>query len=148
MKFSIFFGFVFFCFCSCKNISAGSYPYAEIYKININADTLIKILRSIKQEDSNLLPPMELHLIDGKTDSTDYWYSFYFLNQSKNEIFFTWVREESREVTNFAFVSVSEGLRLGHWRKINKDFTGIENNIKKEEFKNLILNRIKNKLVK
>ena len=145
---TIFFGFVFFGFYGCNNFSAGSYPYAEVYKVNINADTLIKILTSIKQENSNLIPPSELHLIDGKSDSTDYWYSFYFLNQSKNEIFFTWVRGASREVSNFAFVSVSDGLKLARWKKINKDFTVIENNIKKEQFRNLILNKIKNRLIK
>ena len=43
---------------------------------------------------------------------------------------------------DFAFVGVKKDADLGNWKDINKDFDKLENKIRKEEFKALILNRI------
>lgn len=127
---------------SCNNFSAGSYANAEIYQYKINDDTLIKILTALKEKDSSLIPPIELGLVDGRSDSTDYWYHFYFFNKSENEIIHTWVRKKDDEITNFAFVGINKGLQLGNWKEINKDYNKVDNNNKKEDFQNFLLKRI------
>lgn len=127
---------------SCNNFSAGSYAYAEIYQYKINDDTLIKILTNLKEEDSSLIPPIELGLVDGRSDKTDYWYHIYFFNKNKNEIIHTWVRKQDNEITNFAFVGINQGLQLGNWKEINKDYNKVDNSNKKDEFQNLILRKL------
>ena len=128
--------------------ASGSYSYAELYRYNVSADTLSNKLKSLKEKDTTLMPPAILHLMDGKRDSSDYWYRIYFYNKKKNEIIFTWVREEGSQTANLAFVGVNEGVRLGNWKYINKDYSETENNNKKEEFKNLILSGISDMPVK
>jgi hypothetical protein len=127
---------------SCNYFSPGSYPYAEIYQYKIDGDSLIKILTVLKEKDCSLMPPIELGLTDGRSDSTDYWYHIYFFNKSENEIIHTWIRKQDKEITNLAFVGINQGLQLGNWKEINKDYNKVDNNKKKEEFQNLILKRI------
>jgi hypothetical protein len=142
MKYIIFLFYFLSWIASCQNISAGSYPYAEIYRYKINADTLISQLIALKEKDSTLIPPLDLHLIDGKKDSSDYWYNIYFFNKNTKDIYFTWVREQSNEISDVGFVSVNEGLKLGDWKTINNDYDDVKNENKKREFQDLILSKL------
>ncbi|MBI1783229.1 MAG: hypothetical protein HYR66_17960 [Sphingobacteriales bacterium] len=126
----------------CKIISAGSYPYAQVYNYKINEDTLISMLTTLKERDSNLIPPATLNLVDGRSDSTDYWYHIYFYNKNENEIIHTWVRKKDKQITNLVFVGINQGLALGNWKEINKDYNKADNKRKIKEFQNLILKRI------
>jgi uncharacterized membrane protein YqaE (UPF0057 family) len=133
---------------SCNSIASGSYSHANIYKYNISKDTLIEILLRLKEKDSSLIPPLGVGLVDGMSDNSDYWYHIYFFNKNKNEIIHTWVRAQDNEITNLAFVGINQGLQLGNWKEINKDFDEKENDIRKREFENFILNRLNIKPVK
>ena len=131
-----------FYFWSCNSFSAGSYAYAEIYHYDVSANNLINKISSLKEKDSTLVPPTFLHLTDGKSDSLDHWYSIYFYNKNKNEIIFIWIRANGKQSANLAFVGVNQGLSLGNWKYINKDYQRDKNNKKKEEFRQLILDKI------
>jgi len=129
--------------CACKLISAGSYSYAEKYRYKISEKSLIHILKSLKESEPTLSPPQEFGFKDGRRDSTDHWYFVYFHNEKRGEIILTWVRSSNNMAyADFAFVGVKKDADLGNWKDINKDFDKLENKIRKEEFKALILNRI------
>lgn len=138
--------FVLFCacaMCACNLISAGSYSYAEKYRYKTSEESLIHILKSLKESDITLSPPQEFGFKDGRHDSADYWYFIYFHDEKRGEIILTWVRSSNNTAyTDFAFVGVKKDADLGNWKNINKDFDKSENKIRKEEFKALILNRI------
>ena len=70
----------------------------------------------------------------------------YFYYPEKNQIIYTWTRPTGENKTSFAFVSINEGLTLGNWKEINRDFNSEENGMEKKIFENKILNVIKKDL--
>lgn len=125
---------------SCRDMSAGSYPYAEIYRFDVSEDTLIHFLAEMKERE-HYLPPEYLQLSDGKRDSLDHWYHIYFFDKEKNEVYKTWVRKEDKVVTKFAFVSI-QSLVTGEFKRINKDFSSDQNRSKLKAFDKTILQKI------
>ncbi|NML37456.1 hypothetical protein HHL17_09655 [Chitinophaga sp. G-6-1-13] len=136
--------FIVICFVSaCNMFSAGSYPYAEIYKYKISKDSLIDMLELLKTNDSSLVVPEVYRFDDGHHDSLGYWYYIYFYNKKRDEIILTWVRESiDVAYTDFAFVEVKKREEVGNWKEINRDFGRTENKGRKAEFKALVLDRI------
>ncbi len=122
---------------SC-NIAAGSYPYAEGYDIDAKEDDVINAIDSFKKTHSTYDPPVETQLTDGQRDSNDHWYHVYFYYPDKDQLIKTWIRPGDKYKTTFAFVAVNQGLVIGNWKRINRDFSDKEN----EEQKNLFEQRI------
>lgn len=134
------------CGVSC-NLSPGSYPNAEIYEFRSNETVIISAVESFKNNNPDYCVPEQTKLKDGKSnDRNDHWYHIYFYYKDKNCIIYTWVRQISKDMTSFAFVSVNEGLNLGNWKDINKDFSHNENKLQKEMFEQRILNEIKKQI--
>ena len=125
------------------NIAAGSYPNAELYEINAPESTLVKVIQNFKKNNPQYIVPAQLNLSDGRIGDVAYWYCIYFYYPDRNEIIYTWVQASENGSTNFAFVSVNEGLILGNWKDINKDFSSSENEEEKRIFEDRILNKIK-----
>jgi hypothetical protein len=131
---------------SC-NLAPGSYPNAEIYELKINETELISAIERFKKNNPDYCVPEQTQLKDGKSDDkNDHWYHIYFYYKDKNWIIYTWVRQTNKDITSFAFVSVNEGLILGHWKVINKDYSSKENKLQKELFEKRILNEIKKQI--
>ncbi len=126
----------------------GSYPNAEVYMISVNEEDLIKEIANFKKANPQYCVPVQVRLSDGRTDSMDYWFHIYFYYPEERQILYTWVRAESKGKTKFAFVSINDGLTLGKWKDINKDFNRMDNKMQKEKFETLILNRIKDEIKK
>ena len=144
---------LFFIYKLADIFAPGSYPYAEHYELNYPEDKVIEAIIKLKTSDSKLLVPKvtiqgggQLDLNDGKEKETDHWYKFYFYNKEKNEILFTWTRPAGKNTTTFAFVSINEGLDIGHWKNINDDFVFFENKKIKKHFEETILEKIKGNL--
>ncbi|NVO09210.1 MAG: hypothetical protein HXX16_04535 [Bacteroidales bacterium] len=134
------------CAISC-NFSSGSYPNAEIYEFKINESEIISIIERFKKNNPDYCVPEQTQLKDGKSDDrNDHWYHIYFYYKDKNWIIYTWVRQTSKDMTSFAFVSINEGLNLGNWKDINKDYSSKENKLQKELFEQRILNEIKKQI--
>lgn len=127
------------------NFRAGSYPYAEIYELNIDEAALIQYIQEFKVEHSEYNVPPELLLTDGRSDKYDHWYHIYFYYPIENQIIYAWTRPGEQGITKFALVSVNYGQKLGNWKDINKDFSSSENKIQKQKFEERILNNIKEK---
>ena len=130
---------------SC-NFAPGSYPYTEDYTLKIKELDLVNIIQEFKKDNPDYCVPDEVQLKDGRRGEDDYWYHIYFYYKDENKILNTWVRQLDRENTTFAFVNVNEGLTLGNWKRINKDFSHKENKLEKAKFEQRILDRIKVKI--
>jgi len=128
---------------SCGSITAGSYPYAERYTIHKDEATLIKDVIDFKIENPKYTLPSEARLKDGRKNKS-LWYSVYFYYPKEGEIVFACLRPKRMGVTTLYLVSINEGLRLGNWKDINKDFDLVENNRQKKKFEELILKKISN----
>jgi len=90
--------------------------------------------------------PEQTQLQDGRDDEKDHWFHVYFYFPEENQIIYAWTRPSEKEKTSFAFVGINNGLILGNWKEINKDFSGSENEKEKKKFEERILDKIKEKL--
>lgn len=133
--------------------SPGSYPFAERYELNYPEHKVIDAIKELKSSDKELIVPKvtingngQFDLNDGKNDKTDYWHKFYFYDKNKEQIILTWTRPSGKNTTTFAFVSINNGLDIGNWQEINDDFGYFENKKLKENLKEKILKRVKEKL--
>jgi hypothetical protein len=135
-------------------MAPGSYARAEIYELEISEDSLIQIIKVFKIENPDLVLPQPVNhpellkytLQDGRKDSTDYWYHIYFYYPDKNQIVHTWIRQNTRTSTQFAFVGLNNGMTLGNWQMVNESFWWWKNKPIKNEFDNRILKKIEEKI--
>lgn len=123
-------------------LSAGSYAYAETYKIPAPEQKVIKAVNDFKIRHPETVVPIS-DLEDGRKDSSDYWYHIYFYLPKENRIVYCWTRPENKSETTFAIVGINEGLTLGNWKLVNKDFTSTENKKVIDDFERTLLNPIK-----
>lgn len=144
---SLFLGFVIWFGC---NFAPGSYPYAEKYELNYSEEKIKKAIAKFKQEyPEYIVPKIAINskgswdLDDGQSKEPDYWYGIYFYYKNENRIVFAWTRPIDNNKTTFAFISINDGLNLGHWKTINKDFSRSENRAEIKKFEERILNKIK-----
>lgn len=128
-------------------ISAGSYAYAEIYPLNYSVEEVKDAIKQFKKEHPEFNMPKvsvrnqgEFELID--KESENHWFLIYFYNPDQNVIFNICIRGNGTN-TELAFVAINEGLDLGNWKDVNKDFSYEENEETKEHFQATYLMPIK-----
>ena len=126
----------------------GSYPYREAYVINVSESTLIEAIQNFKKNNPQYIVPEQTRLTDGRINEQfrDHWYHIYFYYEDENRIVKCWTRPAEKGKTTFAFIGINQGLELGNWKDINKDFKRSENKAEKKKFEERILNKIKEKL--
>ncbi len=129
-------------FISC-NFAPGSYPYAERYVFNTSEKDLIAAIVFFKRDNPKYNVPQSVGLKDGRNNADDYWYHIYFYYPEENQIVYTWVRLEGKTKTDFALVSINDGLTLGKWKEINKGFSSAENVEQKKKFEDRVLKKVK-----
>lgn len=125
----------------------GSYPFAEIYELNYPEEEVIKAVDQFRALHPDMIVPQVTIENKGSYDLKDregrknkgYWYLIYFYYRKENQIVFTWTRPNGYGKTGFAFVSVNNGLDIGHWKMINDDFGFFENRRMKRDFEERIL---------
>src|SRR5258706_6661642 len=112
-----------------KLFSPGSYANAEIYELSVSESVLDSIVQDFKDENPQYKVPEGLKLEDGRANSNDHWYHLYFYYKEENQIVYAWTRAVggTKTKTKVAFVAINEGLKLGNWKDINKDFGFFEN---------------------
>ncbi|MEP6711626.1 MAG: hypothetical protein ABJA37_04375 [Ferruginibacter sp.] len=135
------------------NFGPGSYSYAETYELNYSEEKTKKAINDFKQENPDFLVPKttiknqgSYDLVDEPIKEPSYWYCFYFYYKNENKIILTLTRSVSKDKSLIAFVSINEGLDLGHWKDINKNFSSSQDDKEKRKFEERILNKIKEKL--
>lgn len=133
--------------------SPGRYPYAENYELPYPEEKVKEAIIKFKQKNPEYLVPKVTIQNQGSWDLADepikdpsYWYKFYFYYKNENQILFTWTSSLSKDKTTLAFVSINNGLDIGNWKNINKDFSVADNKKQKKIFEERILNKIKDEL--
>ena len=130
-----------FSLSSC-NLAPGSYPYAELYEVQTNEETLITAIHEFKKKNPEYNTPEEIPLVDGRSNAQDHWYHFYFFDSTNGQVVKTWVRGVGKHNSNFALVAVYNAKFTDRWKFVNKDFDDIENNKIKVRFEHEILDNI------
>ncbi len=126
------------------HISPGSYPYAERYSIEMKYSELISAINNFKKQNPNVSPPTQLNLVDKKSDN---WYHCYFYYMDRNEILHVILIDMGTH-SIVDFDAINEGVVLGNWKDINRDFDKEANEFQKELFEKRILNNISKKWTK
>jgi len=128
-----------------------SYPYGEEYRVNAPENDVISAVKTFKAQHPEFVVPDSLtmqagkksNLVDGRRGKGDYWYHVYFYYVKENEVVKTWIKPADSSHTIFAFDAVNEGLMIGNWRGVNKDYSESESQHVKEIFEQRILNEVK-----
>jgi hypothetical protein len=133
-----------------NSLAPGSYPYAEIYEMQAPEKEVIESISKFKSHHQEMIvpditidgyPAGSIKNSEGKRDGS-YWYINYYYYPNENEIVFTWTRPTGNGNTDLALVSINQGLDIGHWKDINKDFKRAENKKIKTQFENKILKQL------
>jgi len=141
-----------FSFYKLVNVATSvSYPYGEEYRIDANTTEVANAINSFKKLHPEYVVPDSLtmpggkrgQLLDGPRGKDDYWYHAYFYYSKENQIIKTWMKPIDSSHTTFAFDAVNDGLKVGNWRGVNKDYTEAEGELLKETFENRILKEVK-----
>ena len=122
-----------------KLFSPGSYPYSEIYEVNMNDSLLIKKINFFKQKNTSYNVPEKSGLVDDTFGKESNRFVLYFYYKQENQIILTWVRRLDKENCQFAIVSVNEGTELGKWKELNNDYGFFETIKEREKFEERIL---------
>lgn len=134
-----------------ESFAPGSYHYAEVYKIDASEEDVIKTIKQFKTSHSEFVVPkvtinkngsFNLSESEGRKKNSN-WYLNYFYYKKENQILLTWTRPAGNNKTDLALVSINQGLDIGNWKEVNKEFGDSENQKIKTEFEKLILSPIK-----
>lgn len=134
-----------------KLFSPGSYSYAETYELNYSEEMVIKAVKQLKIQHKEMIAPKvtinndgsyDLNESEGRTEGS-YWYTIYFYYPKENQILMTNTRPNGGGKTSFSFVSINNGLGIGHWKEINNDFDAAEKRKLRMDFEQRILKPIK-----
>lgn len=131
-------------FIACNYFAAGSYPFAEIYKVKADEAKVIAAVEQFKKENPDYNVPPEVGMADGRSNrKDDHWYHVYFYYKKDNEIVNSWLRSSREEgTTSFALVAINQGLEIGNWKEVNNDLSGEEDDFQKEKFKKQVVDKI------
>ena len=124
----------------------GSYPYAETYEMETSEQRVIEAVAKFKMQNPEFIVPSNIGLEDGRGGDSPHWFHIYFYDKENETIIYTWTRQRGENKTTFALIGINEGLELGNWKDVNKDFSRSENKQVIAEFEKNILEEIKKHL--
>ncbi|MEX0720735.1 MAG: hypothetical protein WD059_08720 [Balneolaceae bacterium] len=132
----------------------GAFPRAEFYEFDVQEDSLISIIESVKQENPEFILPKSIkmpdgdyiELKDGRRDSTSHWHKIYFYYPDKKQILLTWTRPTFTGKTTFAFASINSFKKEWRWKPPNENFWWWKNQDDIDEFEHRILQKINTQL--
>ena len=123
----------------------GTCPRCEVYVLDMQDSLFIHKVEQFKKLNPQYAVPASVGVYDGRSDSNSHQHNFYFYYPDGDQIIYTFAEsnfDNPENKTDFAFVSVNDGLTLGNWSTINDDFSSAENAEQKKKFKETILNAI------
>jgi hypothetical protein len=139
--FAIIIGIVLF-YKIAKVFSPGSYPYSEIYEMDMNDSLLIEQIQQFKQKNNSYKVPLESDLVDDTYNKESNRFIFYFYYKEENKIVMTWVRSIDKEHSQLGIVSISDGIELANTKELNNDYGFSETIKEREKFENKILKNL------
>ena len=141
-----------FSFYKLVNVATSvSYPYGEEYRIDAAEQKVINAVNTFKKQHPEYCVPDSLtmpggkagRLLDGPRGKNDYWYHSYFYYAKENQVIKTWMKPVDAGHTTFAFDAVNDGLKIGNWRGVNKDYNEADRERIKLAFEDRILKEVK-----
>ena len=133
-------------------ISAGSYSFSESYNLPYSKSNVIKAIEKFKVKyPKNKVPKVTIssnNLISLEDSMSDngLWFVAYLYDSEQNKILNIVINGNETNST-LKFVSINNGLKIGNWKEINRDFSYEENQQLKKKFEELYFNPIKKLLV-
>jgi hypothetical protein len=117
-------------------IAPGSYPKSENYIINTSQIGLLSKIDSLKSHN----PHYNIPSLVNAYDTTKHSYNIYIYNYSKDQIIHIEIQPKGNNQSTIHFIGINQGLTLGNWKIINKDFSNKENEFILSDFEKSILN--------
>lgn len=129
-------------------ISAGSYAHSVSYELPYSETEVIKAIEKFKEKNPKYKVPEvsisfnnSFKLEDSRTEN-GLWFVVFLYDSNENRILKIAIRGNETNTT-LEFVSINNGLEIGHWKDINRDFSYDENQQLKNSFEKFYLNPIK-----
>ncbi|MFY7936923.1 MAG: hypothetical protein ACOVOQ_06085 [Flavobacterium sp.] len=123
--------------------SPGSYSNVPKYEFNVSEKELINKIEELRILEPNLKLPIELSrelkLIDRRDN---HWYFFYIYYPKEKEIIKCWVRDNTKNSTDLAFIGIR--YEYGEWNSIERDFDEDEKVIQIKKFEERFVNKLYN----
>ena len=140
------------CLYSC-NLGAGSYPYSEVYYINLaSSDDLIHTINKFKHNNQEL----NVYYVNEQKDTVimdEFTPNYYICRFLKDDIVYMCAintNQQNQKHVALQFVSICKKNKIdrgGHWKDINTDkLTKNENEIYKRKFEKIIIISQKNEV--
>ncbi len=127
------------------NVAPGMDPYSERYEYNVSSNQLIEAIEKFKDTNKEYQIP-QINLPDHYDTNSNVvrYYHIYIYYQKENQILHLWVANdiENKSKSYLNFVGVNDGLQLGHWKKINHDYSKNENTKLKDQFEQQVLKKM------
>lgn len=129
-------------------ISAGSYAYSESYELPYSETNVIKAIEKFKERNpKHKVPEVSISkknsfLLEDSKSENGLWFIAYLYDSNENRILNIAIRGNETNTT-LEFASVNQGLQIGNWKEINRDFSYDENQELKNRFEQTYLNPIK-----
>lgn len=134
----------------------GGNRFVESYKFNCTKEELKNSIEKFRKENPEFSLPEDEYLPNGIMVQLPYFediqypfgYSGYLYDSEKNQIIHFYITKEIPVMRGdtppciLDFVGINEGLTLGKWKLINKDFNSSDNKRMKKEFEETILNKL------
>ena len=131
-----------------NTISGGSYAYSESYELPYSETNVIKAIEKFKERNPKYKVPKvwiftgNSFLLEDSKSENGLWFIAYLYDSYENRIFNIAIRgNETHTILEFA--SINQGLQIGNWQDINRDFSYDENQELKNNFEKVYLKSIK-----
>ncbi|TDE00658.1 hypothetical protein [Flavobacterium hiemivividum] len=130
-------------------ISAGSYAFSESYELPYSETNVIKAIEKFKDRNPKYkvpevsISPKDAFLLEDSKSENGLWFIAYLYDSNYNRILNIAIRGDETNTT-LEFVSINQGLQIGNWKDINRDFSYDENQKIKNNFEKDYLKSIKN----
>lgn len=133
-------------------ISAGSYAFSESYDLPYSEESVINAIEKFKEKNPKYqVPEVSISsnnsfILEDSRSENGLWFVAYLYDSNENKILNIAIRGNEANTT-LEFASINNGLKIGNWKDINRDFSYDENQQLKNRFEESYLNPIK-KLLK
>ena len=127
------------------NIAPGMNPYSERYEFNIPSSQLIENIEKLKNENQVYkIPQIDLPDHYDNNSTVTRYYHIYIYYSKENKILHLWVANdiENKSKSYLNYVDINDGLQLGHWKKINHDYSKNESTKLINQFEEKVLKKL------
>jgi len=122
---------------------AGNYGYAQQYEFKTDKKELIRKVEKFVSQHAQYKVPDNIGL-ENSLDSLGDVYNAYLYYPEENSIvhFLIFDNDEDVNTTSIYLDAINEGVSLGHWKVVNRDYNRKENKHIKSIFEKRVLDKL------